>query len=371
MQARHTHLDALKVLGAQLIVLHHLTAYGPLSEALHRLWPKLAGWLYHDARMAVQLFLVLGGFLAVQHLGAATSTRASLVMAIWRRYQRLVLPCLAALLLSMACAVLARHWMDAPFVPAPPTWGQLLAHVLLLQDVLNIEALSAGIWYVAIDFQLFLMLALLLRLGHLVQMRQSLTQLLVLCLMLASLLVFNRQPGLDEWAPYFFGAYGLGAAAWWAGRSRHPLTWLLLLAGVGTLALWLEFRGRIALALVVALLLGLMAWQRRHRSPTAAHPLPQPLRRLLNRGGQISYALFLVHFPVLMLGNALYVHLGGTDAQAPVFVLGCWLASMGLAWGFERWVERPLARWGLPARKGGSTSAAASRPAPSTSQRAH
>ena len=46
MHARQTHIDALKCIGSQLIVLHHFSAYGPLSEALHRLSPALAGWIF-------------------------------------------------------------------------------------------------------------------------------------------------------------------------------------------------------------------------------------------------------------------------------------------------------------------------------------
>jgi peptidoglycan/LPS O-acetylase OafA/YrhL len=368
MQARHSHLDALKAVGAQLIVLHHLSAYGPLAEALHRLAPSLAGWLYDYARMAVQIFLVLGGFLAVQHLGPTARAQSSLRMAVLRRYQRLVLPFFGALLLAVVSAALARRWMNEDFVPVAPGWGQVLAHALLLQDMLDIEALSAGVWYVAVDFQLFLLLALLMRLGYQADLRQRLTQALVLGLMLASLLVFNRQPALDAWAPYFFGSYGLGAAAWWAGRSRHPVHGLLLIAAIGALALWMEFRERIALALTVALLLGVML-SLRHRVPPERHPLPPALRRWIHLLGQNSYALFLVHFPVLMLVNAFYAQLGSASAATlACVVLGYWLASMALAWAFERYVETPLARWGLPRRRG-STSAKASRPDQSTSPR--
>jgi len=368
MQARHSHLDAFKAVGAQLIVLHHLSAYGPLGDALHRFAPSIGGWLYDYARMAVQIFLVLGGFLAVQHLGPVASAHASLRLAVVRRYQRLVLPFFVAVLLAVASAALTRLWLSDAFVPPAPSWGQALAHALLLQDVLDIEALSAGVWYVAIDFQLFLLLAVFMRLGYRAHPRQHLTVLLVLGLTLASLLIFNRRPDLEPWAPYFFGSYGLGAAAWWAGRARHPLPALALLAAIGCVALWLEFRERIALALCVALLLGALVWRRR-RQTAARQPLPEGVRRFLNQGGRMSYALFLIHFPVLMLANAAYAHL---PEDSPIVlggvVLGYWLASMVLAWGFERYVETPLARWGLP-RRSGSTSAAASRPDQSTSPR--
>ena len=369
MQARQTHLDALKALGAQLIVLHHLCAYGPLAEDAHRLLPALAGWLYDYARMAVQVFLVLGGFLAVQHLGPASHLHASLRITLLRRYQRLVLPFLAALLLALGCAALTRLWLTDDFVPAAPGWAQLLAHGLLLQDILGIEALSAGVWYVAIDFQLFLLLALLMRLGYRLHPRKHYTVLLVLGLTGASLLIFNRQPDLDPWALYFFGAYGLGAAAWWAGRSRHPLAAIGLLAVLGAAALWLEFRDRIVIALAVALLLALLLWRRRRHTEPRLLPLPTVPRQLLQAGGRTSYALFLVHFPVLMLVNAAYARLAtGGMGMLVATVLAYWLASMALAWAFERYVETPLARWGLP-RKSGSTSAMASRPDQSTSPR--
>ncbi len=369
MHARQWHLDAFKILGAQLIVLHHLSAYGPLAEAADRHTPLLAGWLYDYARMAVQIFLVLGGFLAVQHLGPTASAQVPLRVALRRRYQRLVLPFFAALLLAIASAALARPWLTDDFVPPPPSWDVALAHLLLAQDVLQVDALSAGVWYVAIDFQLFLLLAVLMRLGYRAHPRQRLTVLLVLGLTLASLLVFNRQPELEAWAPYFFGSYGLGAAAWWAGRSRHPVPALLLLATIGVLALWLEFRERIALALGVAMLLGAVVWWRRGDTMPVAR-LPEPVRTTLNRGGQMSYALFLVHFPVLMLANALYARMNASGPGALWgAVLAYWLASMTLAWAFERWVESPLARWGLPPRNKGSTRASASVPVQSTSPR--
>jgi hypothetical protein len=52
--------------------------------------------------------------------------------------------------------------MEHESISAAPDLGQLLAHVLLLHDLLDQEALSAGVWYVAIDFQLFALAILLL-----------------------------------------------------------------------------------------------------------------------------------------------------------------------------------------------------------------
>ena len=69
----------------------------------------------------------------------------------------------------------------------------------------------------------------------------------------------------------------------------------------------------------------------------------QGLRYLSNS----SYALFLVHFSILVLGNAWFSQLTSASAtSAGVVLLTCWLVSMGLALLFVRWVERPLSRLG-------------------------
>ncbi len=346
MQARQIHIDALKCIGSQLVVLHHFSAYGPLADAAHRLAPALSGWFYDYARMAVQIFLVLGGYLAMQALAPAMrQDAAALGRALLRRYLRLALPLLAALALTVLAAALARHGLAADFIPAAPAWGQALAHALLLQDVVDAEALSAGVWYVAIDLQLYALLALLLWLGQRGG-RPAPALWLMAGLMLASLLHFNRDAGWDDWGLYFFGSYALGALAGWAARSSRPGPWLGLLAALGLLALALDWRTRIALALGVALLLGLAQWQ------GAGQRLPCPaLQRAVQALGRTSYALFLVHFAVLMLVNALHALLGLQDPLATMTMLALgWAGSVALAWVFERRIEAPLARLSWPRR---------------------
>jgi hypothetical protein len=83
---------------------------------------------------------------------------------ITRRFVRLVVPYSVALLLAVLVAALVGSWMDHPSVPGAPDLGQLVANALLLQDIVGEEALSAGVWYVAIDFQLFAGSVLLLAL---------------------------------------------------------------------------------------------------------------------------------------------------------------------------------------------------------------
>ncbi len=322
-------IDSLKALASQLIVLHHLAFYGPMSDHVAQYLPGLIGWLYTDARMAVQVFLVIGGFLAAQAL-ATSQPRASLAKQLWQRYRRLALPLFAALLLAIAAAALARHILPHPATPAAPGLWQILSHLLLAQQVFGQESLSAGVWYVAIDFQLYATGLILLRLSQRLQLPPLYAPLLLTA---ASLYAFNRMPVLDIYAPYFFGAYGLGILAQHLSKARHFWPGLLLLALLGTSALLLDFRARIAIAVACALLLACG-----HRLPALPDRLP-----LITPLARISYALFLVHYPVCLVVNAVF---GRWVAPAPLPQL----AGMLLAWGlslaaaflFHRHIEKRL-----------------------------
>ena len=305
-------LDALKGLGCMLIIGHHLAFYGPMSDVIHPYAPWLTGWLYDYGRMAVQVFLVLAGFLAAASLapqGAAAFTHPARL--ILRRYRRLVPPYLVAVAASVLVAALVRPWFDHSSVPAAPTWLQVIAHVFLLQDLLGQEALSAGIWYVAIDLQLFALCVLLFSLARGLTQRgprlpDQLGVWLVCVLALLSLLFFNRRPGLDTTALYFFASYALGMRAFWLANEANAsmrIRWVLCVAVVCSLALVLDFRGRLALAMAVALLL---VWlQSRWQS---GHTRNGWRLRWLEQIGQMSYSIFLIHFPVCVLVNAVVTY---------------------------------------------------------------
>ena len=330
-------VDAIKAVAAQLIVLHHLAWYGPMSD-ISADWSPLLGhwqdWLAEYGRYAVAAFLAVGGFLAAQSLppGGLPAGKSPLCL-IGQRYARLVGPYAVALVIVLISAALARHWMTHDSIGAAPTPGQFVAHLLLLHDLLDYEALSAGVWYVAIDFQLYALLVGLLwladRLGCRLATADFWRVLLVTGFALASLFHFNRDAEWDSNALYFFGAYALGVGSGWAARSARPALALFLLAGVGAGALLIEYRERILIALVIALLLG-MAQQR---------SLPSG-RNVLARFGQTSYALFLIHFPVCLIVNAAFQRfLPHTPGWSTLGVLVAWLASNLAALLFYRCVE--------------------------------
>ncbi|GIX50851.1 acyltransferase family protein [Sphaerotilus sulfidivorans] len=344
-------VDLGKALASQLIVWHHLALYGPMCEVAESLAPALRDWLVEQGRLAVQVFLVMAGFLAARSMlphPAAEPRATGVAAAIGRRFLRLAEPAWVALLAAMFAAWVARALIDHPTIPEAPTLLQVLAHLLMVQDVAGLEALSAGVWYVAIDLQLFALVALLcgLRRGIARPARSALTALLLLAGITLSLLLFNREPDLDVWAIYFVGAYGLGMLAHWAVSARRPVSrigWLLAILTLTGLALWLDWRVRILLAGTSALVLALLV-------PLDLR-LPAWLARPVAALSHISYTVFLLHYPVLLLTGAL---IGRLWPDAPqVHALGlvlAWVLSLLAGWalqsaldGRERARQRPAA----------------------------
>ena len=104
----------------------------------------------------MQVFLVIGGFRAAKSLAPDGSARSNNPLgSIWRRYAKLAPPFVVATLLAAVASSIAFLWMTHESISAAPSLSQLAAHALLLHSVLGYESLSAGAWYVAIDFQLY------------------------------------------------------------------------------------------------------------------------------------------------------------------------------------------------------------------------
>jgi len=339
-------INLLKAGAAQLIVLHHLAFYGPMADTARPLMPSIVDWLDHNGRIAVQAFLVISGFLVAKSLSPTGQPGiANPLGTIWRRYIKLAPPFIVAMLLAIGASALAGTWMVHDSISPPPDLAQLAAHVLLLHGVLGYESLSAGAWYVAIDFQLYALMTCLLWLGGRVTGNRPLTWLMPLVVALGmsiSLLYFNRDAEFDVWAPYFFGSYGLGILAWWASDPRRPfgatLALLLMMVVPTVLALELDFRIRIAVASLVACFLFLYGRTRLSTYAGAGWSV-------INYGGKISYSIFLVHFPVCLVVNAAFTRFVPEDAWLQgTGVLCAWAASVAAGAVFHHWVEAPLSR---------------------------
>ena len=345
-------IDALKVLAAQIIVLHHCVSYGELASVAKELLPSVSAFLFDYGRYAVQIFLVVAGYLAAQSFEnmMAVQTHArkkgagTVVQLALRRYLRLAGPFVVALLITVVCASLARQWSADEYIGQPETIAQVLAHLFLLQGVLGYDSISAGVWYVAIDWQLFTALAVVYAVFQRPVIRIGVMSILIV----ASLLFFNRHASFENSFIYFMGSYGLGVFAYWAAElnainvnlrwmsAKKVLLAIALIVFVSALhSVWL----RNYLALGIAFLL-LYAGNR-------PYPHPQSwLASAMQWASARAYCAFLIHFAFILLANTALVAL---HVQSSSIGLGLIALISVLSWitaGYlYRWIELPIGRW--------------------------
>lgn len=336
-------VDVIKTLASQLIVLHHFVLYGPMIKTVYPLAPAALDWIYNDGRLAVQAFLVLGGYLAARSLAPLAQqlrfqpTAPEVARLAWRRYLRLIRPYMVALLLAMVSAALARGLLVEPDTPAAPSVQQGLYHLFLLQDIVGVDALSTGVWYVGIDLQLYALLLLLLWGSHSLAAWlgvnvASLRLALLVGAAGVSLCLFNRSMNLDIWGIYFLGAYGLGVMLQWSDAGRANRQWLVALLLVYALALVIEWRIRLIVSLLTA---AVMVW-----SLHSAWRPRQTVARVFAWFSRISFAVFLIHYPVILLvGSVVGRFWPDNVAMASAGLLASWLLTLALGHAIHFGVE--------------------------------
>lgn len=304
-------LDAFKGVGCLLIVLHHLAFYGPMADVVALAWPRWIGWLDEHGRLAVQVFLVCGGYLTASSLGrlGALNGRKCLGLAV-KRYLRLAIPLLVALCLTVLVSELLRPFFSHDSLSPPPSVGQALAHVFFLQHLWGMDGLSAGVWYAAIDLQLYLSALLVLLLSQQAQAlwpRLSLRTVQVafwLVLVASSLWWWNRHAELEDLNLYFVGAYGLGWLAHAVRQVHQRFIGSVALLFLGAVAWWLQARWQVATACIAAICLACApsGWLEGHVQTAG------PIRQTVGWLSRVSYSIFVVHFCISLAVNAAFTH---------------------------------------------------------------
>ena len=342
-------IDLLKVFAAILIILHHLSSYGQIAEDVRTVLPGLMIWLFEYGRYAVQIFLVMAGYLAAQSLARFANTKFSsqnLLRTIINRYLRLFAPYITALIFTIVCAWLARFWVNDEFVGEQETLGQFIAHLFFLQDILGLDSISAGAWYVAIDWQLYSVLAILL-------ISFSSYQALIWFISVvavSSLLYFNRSADYDTFFIYFIGSYGLGVLAYLAknfadnkiqGLAKAALIVIGVIIAISTLQeVWL----RNFLAWFVALLLFVLG-NTSYPKVSATSVLKIKLLSAIAWASPRSFCAFLIHFAFILLANTVYIALGLHAHESGLLAIS-WMVVVLVCTGVAanylyRWVEVP------------------------------
>jgi peptidoglycan/LPS O-acetylase OafA/YrhL len=347
-RARLPLVDALRALAATIITWHHFALYWPLSPSTEAVLGEPFEWLRDYAR-ATQIFFVISGYAMARSMSRRTWSERNVALFLVRRYCRIGVPYLCAIAFAIAACAFGRGWLPESVVGSPPTWKQLLAHVFFLQYILGYESLSAGLWFVCINFQLGMIYVALLYLRDRWSRRrrragdetQGLAPIILgWPLAAAALFYFNleqHQSQWDMWAVYFFGHFFLGIIVHESlAQPRLRLMFWLYVAMVG-IALIYDWRWRWVVTLASGFILyfggksGLISrW---------------PKSRIIAYLGRTSYSFFLIHFPVMVAVAAVWTRMDWATPLAVVTgIVAAYVLSLLASFALYHYVESPAAK---------------------------
>ncbi|MDJ0388131.1 acyltransferase [Roseomonas sp. E05] len=310
--SRLVELDSLRGIAAFIVVVHH--AYLSLPEV-----PGWVAWAVNDTplrpigmgRQAVIFFFVLSGYVLTRALARQEQRRPGSVLSGggWAHYGtqraiRLGLPVLAAVVLSALLQSMTwsgplpagtPHITGGAAWAAPWTWRDLAAQALLLEHGDGFQ-LDPVLWSLVHEWRVALLLPLVLL------FRERLALLLAVAFIGAGIARLAGMPeghvSLGDSFPGTFAASAgfLPAFAAGAALALRPLPRLdggqALAAGVGVavMAMAAHDYGVIAGSVLLILLA--------QRGGSFAHGLRRPSLLWL---GKVSFSLYLVHLPVLLM----------------------------------------------------------------------
>ena len=343
-------LDGLRGLAALYVVLFHCWLYAfpgyPDSSA-----PRVLDVLMFG-RIAVVFFLVLSGFSLAISPARHGWRSGGVAQFLRRRAWRILPPYWAALALSLAISLFvvpASHY-------GPPDGSSLLVYGLVLQDVFFAPTPNGAFWSIGVEAELYLLFPLVL----LVRRRFSAAA-AVACVTLPVIVRGLLAPGSnpvegDNWlaphlAPVFVaGVVGAGIVVASERVRRLPWGWFAVLAALPVLALgfvqgsvwtvrhyfWIDLAIAPAMTMLIA---------------AVATGQPAFLVRLLNtrplqRLGDFSYSLYLIHLPIVLV----VIRRVAPHVVAPGLHTFCFTLLLGLpvsvltAWLFSQIFELPFKR---------------------------
>jgi len=324
-QQRLNSLDVVRGVAALVVAIYHWTH---LKEFGAMPWASLLAPAYQYGWIAVDLFFVLSGFVFFWRYRQEVATGdISAGRFAWLRIARLYPLHLATLLLVLALqSVIARNGAGPFQYPTTDFWF----HVGMLQGFVP-HSYNGPSWSISIEMVLYGLFFLFARAG--------LGWKLAACL--AVLGLFIPIDNLSRGVAGFF-AGGVTFYAWNVLKDRSR--WLRFAPVVGALAivggLLVVGSREIALAGVQLLLF-----------PTIVLALTAiPMGGLLGRFGDLSYALYMIHFPIQLLLVLAARQFGFNPLPfLPLYLLVVVLLSVVVHYGFEKPAMDLMRSW-MPRR---------------------
>jgi len=339
-------------------VISNVKLYQPEIEGLRAI-AVLAVLLFHlnisgfsGGFVGVDIFFVISGYLITKNI---YSDLKADVFTFKSFYLRRIYRLLPALFVTIGVTLIASF-----FILTPEHFSALgsssVASVFSVSNILfwseagyfdEAKAFKPLLhtWSLGVEEQFYLLWPLLLFLlyskGKRVY-RISILLLGIMSLLAAQSLLPNYNALVFYWMPLRISEFAVGAILVFMGRGPSPSRWgsLIAIFGLGLIVVPITmYSDQTAFPGVMALIpcvgTALLIWC--GRAPVVFPLLANPLCRHL---GQISYSLYLVHWPVIVLVS--YWKLGGLGFKSLVVVIP--IIYM-LAWGLHHQVEQ---RFRLP-----------------------
>lgn len=331
-------INLLKIVASQFIMFHHFALYGPLAKSFEFVFPELSWFFKGYGLHAVQIFLVIGGYLASTRLANKVFNFPQFFQIVWRRYKRLFVPYASTIVIVILISAFARQFTSDSIVPEAPTITQVATHLLFLQGILQQPSLTVGVWYIGIDFQLYVLIAIFSLMANCLRSRIIFTFFLAAGCFSSILWFRTLNPYWGEFAVWFLFSYGFGALASQRTSvdietSSHLINLIALF--LCALLLFGAFITVNDCRFIAALITGLILMLLPIIDKQLSH-LPCNLKDFIETQGQRSFALFLMHFPAGLLVNAAQDYWQWNSPLASkICILFAWAGSMVAAAAFS------------------------------------
>jgi len=344
------------------VAVYHTILYTGLAGTAALAFPQIFA-LVRNGFLGVPIFIVLSGFvlmLPVVRSGAYRLPKG-LKNFIFRRFRRIVPPYWVALILSITLIALVpvmrvqsgTQWDNK----IPITTDDVVGHFLLIQNFLGgITKINGPMWSVSIEWQIyFLMPLMLLPLWRRFGAWFTISVVAALSLAPSALIAVHELTGRFDVLvplakayarqhPWFVLLFALGmVAAELAGNPEVRAKWLWLptLVVGAFVYLWADFaqaNRAVSETLVGVAIALLLVWLAKNTSAATSRLLSSaPLVRL----GGMSYSIYLIHSPLLALGNMITLPIGlQPGAQLALMYFVVLPLALLASWMFHLLVER-------------------------------
>jgi peptidoglycan/LPS O-acetylase OafA/YrhL len=330
-------LHALRGLAALWVVFFHARNFGGLyGQQLGVGGPLITSILFDYGRGGVAIFFVLSGFVISHSLWGTEMPGRSIGLFMLRRSIRLDPPYWASIILALTVILArgARHG-EAAGVDA----GTIVVHLLYLQELLRKPEIQVVYWTLTYEIQFyFVYAAVLWWIGFSRRRLHASLGIAAVVLLLGTAFVGAAQ--FHEWVFHglflnYWYAFVAGVLAYAGGHRRIDACFLLCVLLSCTMLFSAPYTAEVFNTPAALTALGLLTLGRLDKLSGLTSA---PFRAL----GTISYSLYLVHVPVIIIAVSVATRIFDLTLVGAIATFAC---SVGAALAFASlfwWaIERP------------------------------